>query len=275
MKTNQQITFSVDGKVISQEQIAAVEKQRYEKVLGELVQKGILRTTQTEGLALEQMRVLLAETKEQLGREKMLALYHEELLLGDQMWHEIADQSPAKAELQSAFVDVYAKNISIYQFLLTNRRLMSKNNLYFPSMIHPEHYYFRAHQGQQIIVETFGQYKYPAYLRLIPATDGYRPITLDKDTTFAMTGYTHLMHDDSDTKLIGMHQFKDKGNDLAVRLGVFLPKTAPQEMLEGHKWHLMVEFNNCLHLAAEQRVGLLQKAVLKQVLRKMGAEQFM
>ncbi len=269
MKANQQFSFSVDGKAVPPEQIAAVEKQRYEKVLGELVQKGVLCSQQTAGLNLEQMRVLLAETKEQIGRERMLDLYHDELLLGDQMWHEIADLSPAKAELQSAFVDVYAKNISIYQFLLTNRRLMRKNNLYFPSMVHPEHYYFYAHNGQQIIVETFGQYKYPAYLRLIPANDGYRPMALDADTTFAMTGYTHLMHDGSDTKLIGMHQFKDKGDDLVVRLGVFLPKAAPREMLEGHRWHLMVEFNNCLRFAAEQRVGALQKAVLKQVLRKI------
>lgn len=272
MKANQQITFSVDGKAVSQEQIVAVEKQRYEKVLGELVQKGVLYPQQTAGLNLEQMRVLLAETKEQIGRERMLELYHDELLLGDRMWHEIADHSPAKTELQSAFVDVYAKNISIYQFLLTNRRLMRKNNLYFPSMIHPEHYYFYAYKGQQIIVETFGQYKYPAYLRLIPATDGYRPVALDADTTFAMTGYTHLMHDGSDTKLIGMHQFKDKGDDLVVRLGVFLPKAAPREMLEGHRWHLMVEFNNCLRFAAEQRVCLLQQLLLKQLLRKLCPE---
>lgn len=40
-------------------------------------------------------------------------------------------------------------------------------------------------------------------------------------------------------------------------------------MLEGHKWHLMVEFNNCLELAAQKHVNPLAKQALKAALRKM------
>ncbi len=285
MKANQSITFWSDGQEVTQEQIHAMERQRYEKVFRELVGSGVLREKQVfggnlepknglslesgSGLSLEEMRTLLAATKERLGREKILDLYHDQLLQADHMWHTIAAQSPARAELQTAYVEVRTENISLYQFLMANRKVARKNNLYLPSMIHPEHYYFLADKGEQIIVETFGQYGCPTYMRLIPATDGYRPAPIDADTTFTMTGYTHLMHDDSDTKLIGMHQFKDKGDGMEVRLGVFLPKAAPREIAEGHKWHLMIEFNNCLHFAAEQKVGALQKWVLKKALRRL------
>ena len=136
-------------------------------------------------------------------------------------------------------------------------------------MIHPEHYSFEVANGEQIIIETFGMYKNPTYMHLIPANDGFTPIPVDDDTSFSMVGYTHLAHDDSDTKIVGMHQFKERDDGLEVKLGVFLPKAAPAEMLEGHKWHLMVEFNNCLHLAAEKHVSPLLKPALKAALKKM------
>lgn len=191
-----------------------------------------------------------------------MELYEEELKAGDEMWHAIADASPSKAELQPGIVKVQTKGISISQFMLENAELAKQNNLYLPSMMHPEHYSFKAEGGDQIIIETFGMYKYPAYMHLFPASDGFTPIPLDDDTSFAMTGYTHLVHDDFDTKIVGMHQFKEREDGLEAKLGVFLPKAAPREMLEGHKWHLLVEFNNCLHAASEIEINSIQELAL-------------
>ena len=152
---------------------------------------------------------------------------------------------------------------------MTNAEVVKQNGLYTPSLIHPEHYSFEVSNGEQIIVETFGMYKTPSYLHLIAADDGYTPIPLDEDTNFAMVGYTHLAHNNEDTKIVGMHQFKEREDGLEVKLGVFLPKAAPEEMLEGHKWHLMVEFNNCLTMAANKHVNALAKPALKAALKKM------
>ncbi len=269
MNKEQSITFTVDGKEISQEEIRKVEKERYDKVLGELVEKSVLRASQVENLSLEAAKQLLAQTKESLGRDEILHLYDKELRASDKMWSEISSTSPAKSDLQAGIVNVRTQGISIYQFLAVNAEVVKQNGLYIPSLIHPEHYSFDVKNGEQIIVETFGMYKNPTYMHLIPANDGYTPIPLDKDTSFAMVGYTHLAHNDLDTKIVGMHQFKEQEDDLDIKLGVFLPKTAPKEMLEGHKWHLMVEFNNCLLLAAEKHVSLLKKLAMKAALRKM------
>jgi hypothetical protein len=157
---------------------------------------------------------------------------------------------------------------------MVNRLLAKKNSLEMPSKMHPEHYSFEAGPGgTQIIIERFGMYKYPAYLYLEPDKSGYRPIPLDEDTSFAMTGCTRLMSDRTDTKIIGMHQFKKCSEGMDVKLGVFLPEAAPKEMLEGHKWHLMVEFNNCMHLAAEMRPSKLQKAAMDMALKRIQKQQ--
>ncbi|MGN1381475.1 MAG: hypothetical protein ACI4W2_01515 [Eubacterium sp.] len=263
------IEFKSEGKSFTQKEIYDMEYSRYQKVLSEFVEKGVLKPEQIDGISLEDARPLLAETKEKLGREKIQELYREELLAGDEMWHEIASKSRTKENLQQKIVEVHAKGISIYQFMMVNGSLAKENNLYLPSMVHPEHYSFEARGGEQIIIERFGMYKYPAYMHLIPAKDGYRPIPVDEDTTMVMVGYTTLMHDESDTKLVGMHQFKECDDGLKVKLGVFLPEAAPKEMLEGHQWHLMVEFNNCLHMAEKQKVGAAQKLLMKQALKKM------
>ncbi|MFT8477408.1 MAG: hypothetical protein ABF682_08385 [Liquorilactobacillus sp.] len=60
---------------------------------------------------------------------------------------------------------------------------------------------------------------------------------------------------------------------MKVKLGVFLPKTAPQEIVEGHKWHLMVEFNNGLHIAAQQHPNVFQKIILNMAIKHLEKKQ--
>lgn len=167
-------------------------------------------------------------------------------------------------------MEVEARGITLKQFMVFNQSLARRNDLTLPSMIHPEHYSFEAGPGgEQIIIETFGMYGDPTWMHLIPGKDFYRPIPLDHDTTMSMVGYTHLMSDNTNTKLIGMHQFKDWDEGLRVKLGVFLPEAAPRDMLEGHKWHLAVEFNNALHYAAETKVNPVMSLALGLALKKM------
>ena len=78
------------------------------------------------------------------------------------------------------------------------------------------------------------------------------------------------MSDKSDTKIIGMHQFKKRDHGLYVKLGAFVPEAAPAEIAQGHKWHMMVEFNNALQEAAKQKVNPVQKAAIDLALKKMG-----
>jgi hypothetical protein len=277
-----EINFTVDGKKISQEEIREVEMSRYQKVFGELFDRNIVLESngrtytreEIDSLDLEEAREVLACTKEKLGREKIRSIYAEDLAKGDEMWKEIAANSRAKENLQAGIVEVEAKGITLEQFMLCNQGLAKANNLYLPSKMHPEHYSFEAGPGgTQTIIETFGMYKYPAYLHLEPCNDGCRPIQPDEDTTMSMVGYTKLMSDGTDTKIIGMHQFKRSEDGIKVKLGVFVPEAAPKEIVEGHKWHLMVEFNNALESAAQEKPNAIQKKVLGLAIQKMKKKQ--
>ncbi|MFC4760858.1 hypothetical protein [Fructobacillus durionis] len=275
------INFKIDGREVTQEEIHEVELSRYHKVFKEFGEKNIplqmngqsYKVEDALEMTLEDARELLAQSKEAVGKQGMLDYYKDELIRADKMWEDIADKADDKQPMKQAIVEVETENISLIQFMLFNQSLMAENNLYLPSKVHPEHYYFEAGKGgTQTIVETFGMYKDPSYLHLVPGKGMARPIQPDADTDMVMIGKTLLAHNMADTKIIGMHQFKGKKNGLHVKLGVFLPQSAPDEILEGHKWHLMVEFNNGLHIAKDKKPNWLQKMILPLALKKAAKE---
>lgn len=272
------ITFKTDGRIVEETEIRKVERDRTIKVLHELLDKGValsqdggsVTASDFETLPLSDLKELLAATKERLGREEIRRLYAKELEDADKMWKEIYQAGDPKNKLQQAIVEVTTKNISLKQFLMFNRSLAEKNNLYLPSLIHPEHYSFEAGKGgTQTIIETFGMYGNPSWLYLVPAKKDFCPIAPDPDTVMVMCGQVFLASDKSDTGIIGMHQFKDRPDGLSVKLGMFLPSAAPKEIVEGHKWHFLVEFNNGLHEAAKQHPHGVQDKMLDLAIAKM------
>ncbi|BAK30183.1 MULTISPECIES: hypothetical protein [Streptococcus] len=271
------ITFTVNNQVISRDEIKKMERSRYDLVYQELMKKGFSPKVNGKAICLESLpkqslqdlKEGLAQFREDMGRQKILEIYADDLKKGDVMWHDFAQKSAYRKNLKIGEVEVETHGITLEQFLLFNQSLAKKNNLYLPSTIHPEHYYFEAgpHESQ-IIIERFGQYKYPVFLSLEQPDkdDTFKPVPLDQDTVFTMRGVTRLMSDKSDTKIVGMHQFKQSKDGMKVKLGVYLPEAVPDEMVSGHQWHLMVEFLNGLEAASQITVKWYQKLMLKVVL---------
>lgn len=272
------ITFKVDDRIVPEKEILEMELSRYHHVFHIFDEKNIpisldgkeLSMKKLLALSLNDAKIALAQTREAIGKERTLELFDTEIKLGDDMWKEIANSSKPGVNMQKAFVEVETENISLEQFMLFNQQLMKKNNLYLPSTIHPEHYYFDANsKGEQIIVETFGMYRTPSYLDLKPGNKSDFPVTPTPGVDMVMAGKTYLATDLSDTKMVGMHEMSKTENGMKVKLGVFLPENAPKEIAEGHKWHLMVEFNNGLHIAAQQHPNFLQKKAMNAALKHM------
>lgn len=275
---NYKITFKVDERIVPEKEILEMELSRYHHVFHIFDEKNIpislddkeLSMKNLLALSLNDTKIALAQTREAIGKERTLELFDTEIKLGDDMWKEIANSSKPGINMQKAFVEVETENISLEQFMLFNQQLMKKNNLYLPSTIHPEHYYFDANsKGEQIIVETFGMYRTPSYLDLKPGNNSDFPVTPTPGVDMVMAGKTYLATDLSDTKMVGMHEMSKTENGMKVKLGVFLPENAPKEIAEGHKWHLMVEFNNGLHIAAQQHPNFLQKKAMNAALKHM------
>lgn len=273
------ITFKVDGGEVTQEQIHACELERYALVFSEFEAKGAnlirkgerISAAQATALSLDEQKDVLAQAKEALGRDVIREMYAEELKQADQMWREIAENSEYGRNLQPGYVEVEAPCVTLQQFMVCNQAIVKADNLAVPSRMHPEHYSFKAGKGrEQIIIERFGQYGDPTWMHLVPGNVDKPPVPLDQDTVMVMFGNTHLMSDGSDTKIIGMHQFKrGKNGGMKVKLGVLLPEAAPAEIAAGHRWHLLVEFNNAIHSAADIKVNAVQNFVLGQALKKM------
>ena len=206
---------------------------------------------EVENISLDKAKEALAETKVNLGINAIHELYKDKLAVSDNMWREISNNSPDRENLQPCIVEVEAKGISAQAFAKYSRYLEESGGLALSSKIHPEHYTVDVFPGGQLIMETFGMYKVPTYMKLEMSNDGFKPIKPDTDTQMLMCGTMELMSDGTDTKMIGMHQFKFTENGVKIKLGVFLPQAAPKEMVEGHKYHFAVEFNNVLHYVAE------------------------
>lgn len=276
---NYTINFSVDGQPISEEEIHDMELSRYHHVFKIFNDKNIeIKKDNTVipyedllRLPLSEAKEALAQTRESIGKEKTLELFKPEITRGDEMWTEIANNSREGVNMQEAYVDVEVHGISLVQFMMFNQLLAKENNLYTPSKIHPEHYYFDADKaGNQVIIETFGMYKDPSYLDLKPGKiDSDFSVQPKENADIVMAGNTFLKNTGLNTKMLGMHQLSSTDDGMKIKLGVLLPEGAPKEIAEGHKWHLMVEFNNGLHIAAQQHPSFIQKKLLETAIHHM------
>jgi len=276
---NYTVNFSVDGQPVSEQEIHDMELSRYHHVFKIFNDKNIaIKKDNTVipyedllKLPLSEAKEALAQTRENIGKEKTLELFKPEIARGDDMWTEIANNSREGVNMQEAYVDVEVHGITLVQFMMFNQKLAKENNLYMPSMIHPEHYYFDADKsGKQVIIETFGMYKDPSYLDLKPGKiEPDFSVQPKENADIVMAGNTFLKNTGLDTKMLGMHQLTSTEDGMKIKLGVLLPEGAPKDIADGHKWHLMVEFNNGLHIAAQQHPSFIQRKVLETAIHHM------
>ena len=278
MEESFEISFVIEGEEVGLERIRQKEAERYQAAFRTMAACGASLFLDGKGIScdgacalpLADARKALAETKESYGREGMVQLLEGPIRTSDALWRDIADASPYRAGFRRAAVEVETRDISLEQFALFNQKLAKANSVGLASKIHPEHYSFEAGTGgTQTIIETFGMYGEPSYFHLKPVTDGWRPEEPDEDTVLSMAGETYLVHGQRDTKLVGFHQFKRTDGGMKVKLGAYLPAAAPDEMVSGHRWHLMIESANVLELAAQEHPNAVQRAAIGAALRHM------
>ena len=217
-------------------------------------------------LPFESTKEALVETKLTLGKNSILKLYESKLAESDEMWRSIVANTAKGRNLQPAYVEVDVDGLTLGDFLAFNQALNKMTDPALPFKIHPEHFVFAGVHGGQEVMEMVGQYGEPTYQKLFIHPGAEKPTALDDDTKMAMVGDGVLMSDQTvDMKMYGMHQFKMKKGGLRIKLGVFFPETAPEEMILGHQEHLAVEFYNSLTLAYQTKSfkGKLLNTILK------------
>lgn len=181
-------------------------------------------------------RRALATLKSKLGPERLL-----ELLKSD---------TDASAERLAAWA---ADSNGVWHAALTELRVTGISAAeflaYFSSKstseaqkraAHPEHFVMATIEGGHQVVENLG-----------PHITDSRVIFTDEDHAVVAPdpNYPHRVVADirlPNGTLVGhaLHQFRETSAGFDVLLGIYLPEAAPEELAEGHRQHLAVEFTN-------------------------------
>ena len=272
--TDLSIKMTLNGQPLTREWIASKELERTHHVVREMADLGAEFTYRGQPISSEDLLALpfesakeaLIETKLTLGKDSLLKLYESKLAESDEMWRSIVANTVKGRNLQPAYVEVDADGLTLGDFLAFNQSLNKMTDPALPFKIHPEHFVFAGIHGGQEVMEMVGQYGEPTYQKLFIHPGAEKPTPLDDDTKMAMVGDGVLMSDQTvDMKMYGMHQFKMKKGGLRIKLGVFFPETAPEEMILGHQEHLAVEFYNSLTFACQAKSfkGKILNTILK------------
>ncbi|MFC6180578.1 hypothetical protein [Lactiplantibacillus daowaiensis] len=248
------IDITIDNTPVTQDELAKVQEWRIKHVLQEMKTLGAdiaLSAIDINLLPYAEAKQLLLDTKAKYADlADMKALYKAPLAASDTFWKQVAANSNGNQDLQEGQVIMHVEGLAMPQL---QKVMGSELESDFAAIINPEHFYSVGNTitGQHII-ETFGCFGEPTEMTLYPETGDFKPTTPDPTYPIQMGGYVALTSDD-DTLGYGWrayHQIRPTATGFDAILAAYLPSGTPTEIINGHKWHLAVEFSEMVKYAA-------------------------
>ncbi|KAK4035119.1 hypothetical protein C8A01DRAFT_18173, partial [Parachaetomium inaequale] len=193
----------------------------------------------------------LALLKKRLGPQAIQQLLQPDLEASDSYWQETAARS--NGQLRPAETRLSVRGLTTNDFM-TWFATISKADEAAMLAAHPEHYHIGTNrEGGMVVVETLG--RHVSHLEIAHSQDNKSSELVtgrDDSSTFIMTGKGYT-RDGTNTGEV-LHQFKDHedGGGFDVSLGIWFPAACEDELLEGHRQNLAVEFRNWLVAAYEE-----------------------
>lgn len=117
---------------------------------------------------------------------------------------------------------------------------------------HPEHFLNRPLGPHAEVIENVGQDRDPWHIKLdFTAPDAEFPTAWDP--AYPAAERLGAIINDAGGRRIGsaIHEVRDAGDGLHVKLTIHLPEAAPDELVVGHLHHFAVEFRNWTRMASE------------------------
>ncbi len=191
---------------------------------------------------LERARVALALLKKKLGEEKIEELLRDDMAEMDQKLARAAQENGGELVVSQATLKV--QGMKAAEFFKAFRTFTPEINL----SVMPEHYLIHDDENGRHIIETCGCWDKPVDLRgRFQPNDDNAPAQIKavRDKDFPILNYIACpLNLHPEVAISAYHQFRDTDDGIEVRLAVFYPKGIDQEMLDGHKWHLAIEWSN-------------------------------
>lgn len=142
------------------------------------------------------------------------------------------------------------------EFLGWFGRINRQGNLAALLAANPEHYLVRPFikdgRKYQELTETMGMYGEPLHCILeFPQSVPGAEQVLDGSCPYSMIATAVLAANGERIGIRAMYQFRDTEDGFEAKLLIQFPDHAPEELVQGHKMHLAIEFNNWIEAARQ------------------------
>lgn len=235
---NIEIRAVIDGRVVSREEIRKCEAERC------YVAARKLKVEAGDDIAVLRRNILAR--KLEVGKEGLSKLTARECRLASLLVDRFVRKSEGRYVLSG--IDIYAKGISGGEFVTWFEKQAEKNNTAAMLQAHPEHYIIENHpDGSQEVCETNGGSPFAASFTIFFNDTASINIPLLPGHPYRIEGVSK-----ANGRRIGAarHQFQDTEEGLHGHLCIEFPEKTMKKVVDGHKWHLAIEFANWIEASA-------------------------
>ena len=258
-----EITVTIDDQAYSQRQLEAIQRERGIHVLHEMKRLGavlkdgenVFSHDDINYLSAEDVKRISVATCASLGWDGVKSLFRDQIQRSLHMWEQIvsdgAEGEPAK--LSIALLHVTGLVLEDYQ-KLSQRVMMESGKGTLEFLLHPEHFALSPTTEGLHGMETMGMYGGPTEMWVVPDPQIETPLPRDPEFPVAMVGYSRIGRDATSTRNTSvMHQFKPLEHGILMKTCVFFPAKTPQDVVDGHKLHVAIEFSEGVKAAYQSK----------------------
>lgn len=260
MNKNIKITASIDGENYTVKQLQRIEFERQKHVLQEMIHYGatvkkndeVLSYDDINYLTYEEARNILLQTKLNLGLEGVKELYANSMKKSDEFWRNVDAQYTETEDYQEATGYMSVTGLTLEQLKQTIYKSVDGDISGLTS--NPEHFFDEKlpglKQNEKCGTETMGMFGSPVETIVIfdPTITG--PAKEEDGYKIFISGTSTLL-DGTPRHDVAVHQVREHENGFDLKMTVYYPKSVPQEMVDGHKLHLLIEFMGGIIAAAD------------------------
>lgn len=235
-----EITVIINEQTVQRNEILALEKNR-SRVAGEKL--GLDFTHEN----LAQMRQALLERKLELGHKGIQSCCQKDITISSYLFKALSVLSRGK--LKTSEIEIKVKGISAKDFI---EWFEEKNKLGDEKALlaaHPEHYIIVSKDNSQWVYETTGGSPFVSEFVINFNQNDNLFEDMLPNYSYQISG--KVLNQSGKTMGAALHQFKETTDGFHGLLTIYFPFLVPKQIIEGHKYHLAIEFSNWVELAAQ------------------------
>lgn len=247
----------IDGEEWKKCHIERLEYERNLHILHQLKEHGAVVMLGDKILADDDIDCLTAkeawkasiETRTRYNGDKLVDMYKHSLEKSNDMWRRLAFSQDKPMKVSRCYMEVDGMSLDSYLEMIASLQSNEYNGL----ASHPEHFTSIASMSNEKLcgIEPFGMYGTPTMceVQFRDINELGAQIQADNDPEYPvnMAGAAFLI--DGTPINAPYHQFKNTEKGFAVKMAVYWPEHAPDEIIEGHSLHLALEFYEGIKLA--------------------------